>query len=145
VVKSVPDHLFPFFPAQKRETGGLAPIIVERSPNVGEHNMRGVIVRNAQEGDFDAIAELTTRVFIGEGFSEPEAEARLSDVRSRAACADLLLASFCLETAEFSGRLTVGAVYDRAYLVDCRTVRGHRPRLQPRLRALDASFETETS
>jgi ribosomal protein S18 acetylase RimI-like enzyme len=59
----------------------------------GERNMRGVTIRNAQESDFDAIAELTTRVFIGEGFSEPEAEARLSDVRSRAASADLLLAT----------------------------------------------------
>jgi ribosomal protein S18 acetylase RimI-like enzyme len=51
-----------------------------------------VVVREATAVDFAAVAELTARVYVGEGFTPPEAEGRLRDVAARAEAGRLLVA-----------------------------------------------------
>lgn len=49
-------------------------------------------IRAAEPADFDAIAELTARVYIDEGFSPESAESVLRNVAARAAATTLLVA-----------------------------------------------------
>jgi ribosomal protein S18 acetylase RimI-like enzyme len=61
-------------------------------------------VRDAQPGDYAAIARITVDVFIGEGYVERDAAEHLRDIDSRAAVTTLLVAQTVSEP------LVVGAV-----------------------------------
>ena len=62
-------------------------------------------VRRARPADHPAVAELTARVYRGEGFSAPDYEPALRDVDSRAATATVLVAVD--EHDELLGAVTV--------------------------------------